>query len=130
MTGDTSRDLEYDLRTLADRTRDDDAFADELYCALCNADWVHDAGAEWSGSWRHAAGVVAEVRARGEDYLDFYCSPTGAEGTISERVGAAMAVLGWQGTGHGAPLRLIDFRTGESSIFVAGGWIDVVEDEG
>jgi hypothetical protein len=130
VTGDTSRDLEDDLRALADRVRDDDAFADELYCALCNADWVHDDGAEWTGSWRYAAGVVAKLRGRGEGYLDFYCSRSGAEGTISERVGAAMAVLGWRGIGHGAPLRLIDFRTGESKVLVDGDWIDASEHEG
>lgn len=129
MAGDVSRDLEYDLRALADLAGHDDVFADELYCALCNADWVHDDGTEWSASWRYAAGVVAELRGRGECYLDFYCSPSGAEGTISERVGAAMTVLGWHGTGHGAPLRLIDFRTGESKILVDGAWIDAAEHE-
>jgi hypothetical protein len=121
------RDLERDLRALAGRAGRDDAFADELYCALCNADWVHDDGTEWRGSWRHAGGVVAELRGKGEGYLDFYCSPSGAEGTISERVGAAMAALGWHGTGHGAPLRRIDFATGESKVFVDGDWIDADE---
>lgn len=130
VTGDTSRDLENDLRALADQARDDDAFADELYCALCNADWVYNEGAEWTGSWRHAAGVVAELRGKCEDYLDFYCSPSGAEGTISKRVGATMAALGWRGTGHGAPLRLIDFHTGESKILVDRDWIDAGEHEG
>ena len=124
MTHETERNLENDLRALADRVRDDDACADELYCALCNADWVHDDGTEWSGSWRYAAGVVATLRDRGEAYLDFYCSPSGAEGTISARVAEAMAALGWHGTGHGAHLRLIDFSTGESKVFIDGEWQD------
>jgi hypothetical protein len=96
------RRLESDLSVLANRLRSDDALADELYCALCNADWVHDDGTEWSGSWRYSAGVVAELRELGECYLDFYCSPTQAEGTISERVATAMAGLGWHGTGGAA----------------------------
>lgn len=53
----------------------------------------------------------------------------GAEGTISERVGAAMAALGWHRTGHGSPLRLIDFATGESTVFVDGDWIDAADYE-
>jgi len=127
VASDASHDLEYDLRALADLAGHDDGFADELYCALCNVDWVHDDGTEWSASWRYAAGVVAELRGRDEGYLDFYCSPSGAEGTISGRVGAAMAVLGWHGSGHGAPLRLIDFRTGESNVFIDGDWVDAAD---
>ena len=121
------RDLEEDLRALAPRARDDDAFADELYCALCNADWVHDDGTEWHGSWRYAAGVVADLRDRGECYLDFYCSPSGGEGAISERVAEALAALGWHGTGHGAPLRLIDFRTASSKVLVNCEWVDATD---
>jgi hypothetical protein len=30
-------------------------------------------------------------------------------------------------TGHGAPLRRIDFATGESKVFVDGDWIDANE---
>ncbi|MGO9751500.1 MAG: hypothetical protein ACLP8S_00950 [Solirubrobacteraceae bacterium] len=122
------RKLESDLSALANRLRTDDAFADELYCALCNSDWVHDNGTEWSGSWRYSAGVVAELRELGECYLDFYCSPTQAEGTISERVATALAELGWHGTGHGCELRLIDFRTGESKVWRDGEWVDPDDD--
>jgi hypothetical protein len=118
------RNLEYDPHALASRAREDRAFADQLYCALCNADWVHDDGTEWHASWRHAAGVVAALRGRGESYLDFYCSPSGAEGTISEPVGAAMAEFGWHGTGHGARLLLVDLATGEHKVLVDGEWVD------
>jgi hypothetical protein len=120
----TERNLEFDLQALAGKARDDRAFAEELYCALCNADWVHDDGTEWRGSWRYAAEIVARLRGRGEDDLDFYCSPTGLEGTISGRVGAGMAALGWRGTGHGAPLRMIDFAPGERKVFVDGEWVE------
>lgn len=102
--------------------RDDDAFADELYCALCNADWVHDDGSEWHGSWRYAAAVVADLRDCGECYLDFYCSPNGA----GERSPCAwpkhLRRSGGTGPATGAPLRLIDVRTGESEVLVDGEW--------
>jgi hypothetical protein len=118
------RTLESDLIALAARLRGDDTFADELYCSLCNADWRHEDGREWWGSWRYAAGLVADLRELGECYLDFYCSPSGAEGSISERVAVAMDELGWHGTGHGVQLRLIDFRTGEHKVWVDGEWAD------
>ncbi|MGH2916125.1 MAG: hypothetical protein ACRDMX_14180 [Solirubrobacteraceae bacterium] len=116
--------LESDLVALVGRLRGDDAFADELYCALCNAEWRHDDGSEWSGSWRHAAGLVADLRELGEGYLDFYCSARGAEGMISERIAAAMAELGWHGVGHGSQLGLIDLGTGERKVWIDGDWVE------
>ena len=117
-----ARDLEHDLKALADRAREDRDFAGELYAGLCNADWTHDDGTEWSGSWRYAAGVVAHLRGRGEDYLDFYCA--GGEGEITDRVADALAHLGWHGVGHGASLRLIDFSTGEVKVLGDDGeWV-------
>jgi len=118
------RQLESDLSALADRLRADNTFADDLYCALCNSDWLHNDGTQWSGSWRHFAAVVAEVRELGECYLDFYCSASGGEGTISTRVAAAMAELGWHGIAHGSELRLVDFRTGESKVWWDGEWVE------
>jgi hypothetical protein len=105
------RDLEHDIKALADRARGDRGFAVELYGALCNASWRHDDGTDWpGGTWRAVAGVVADLRGRGEDYLDLYCS--GGEGEITGRVAAAMDALGWHGDGHGARLRKTDFATG------------------
>ncbi len=99
------RDLEHDIKVLADRARSDRRFAVELYGALCNADWRHDDGTEWRATWRYAGEVVARLRGSGEGYLDFYCS--GGEGEITDRVAEAMAVLGWHGIGHGARLLVI-----------------------
>ena len=118
MSASLDRSLEFDLQALSRRLRDDDAFAVEVYCALCNSDWRHADGTEWHGSWRHSAGLVATLRGRGEDYLDFYCSGIRghAEGTISERVAEALAALGWTGTGHGSErLHVYDFSTGETT---------------
>jgi hypothetical protein len=104
------RDLEHDIKALADTARSDREFAVELYGALCNASWRHDDGMEWpGGTWRYVADVVAHLRGRGEDYLDFYCS--GGEGEITHCVAAAMDTLGWRGVGHGVRLHKIDFAT-------------------
>lgn len=114
------RDLEHDIKALADRARDDREFAVELYGALCNAAWRHDDGTEWpGGTWRYVADVVAHLRGRGEEYVDFYCS--GGEGAITNRVAEAMAAIGWHGVGHGVRLRAFDPISGE---------VDVLSDDG
>ena len=69
---DVARDLEHDIKALADRARSDREFAVELYGALCNASWHHEDGTDWPGaSWRSVADVVAHLRGCGENYLDF-----------------------------------------------------------
>ena len=80
----------------------DDSFAQALYAALCNADWRKEghAGEPWSASWRRAGDIVADLRNRGEIYLDFYCSGIGnpngtAEGVVRSDVAEALARLGW-----------------------------------
>lgn len=123
---DTDRDLEFDLQALASALRADRGFADEMYCALCNTDWRHVDGTEWHGSWRYSAGLVATLRGRGEDYIDFYCTRACEEGTISERVASVMAELGWSGQGHGSKaLYSPDPSNGEQTVWVSGGWVDI-----
>lgn len=113
--GRVGRDLEHDIKALADRARGDRGFPVELYGALCNAEWRHVDGTDWAGrTWRTVASVIADLRGCGEDYLDFYCS--GGEGEITGRVAAAMEALGWHGHGHGARLRKIDLATGTVEI--------------
>jgi hypothetical protein len=101
-------DLESDLiadariRALA---KDDD-LAEELYGAMCNMDWVTldgvNADEPWSCSWRYAGGIVADLRERGEEYIDFYCG--GNEGTVTPRVRMEMERLGWKPLDEGAVL--------------------------
>jgi hypothetical protein len=101
------RDLEQDIKALANRARGDREFAVELYGALCKAEWRHDDCTEWPGdTWRYVADVVADLRGRGKSYEDFYCS--GGEGEITERVAEAMSAIGWGGVGHGMRLREIN----------------------
>lgn len=123
--GDT-RDLEFDLQALSGRLRGDRGFADEMYCALSNVDWEHDDGtAGRSMSWHYAAGLVASLRGRGEDYFDFYCTRACEEGTISDRVAAAMAELGWTGTGHGSRALYALDPNGEQTVWANGDWMNV-----
>jgi hypothetical protein len=120
-----TRDLEFDLQALSGRLRSDFDFAEEMYCALCNMDWRHVDGTTWHGSWRYSAGLIATLRGRGEDYIDFYCTRACAEGTISDRVAAAMAELGWTGTGHDSKAVYALEPSGEQTVWVDGDWVSV-----
>jgi hypothetical protein len=87
--------FEVALRTLSERVRTDDAFAHDLYGALCNMRWRRrDADTEpVSMSWRYAGDVVAHLAYKGGWYLDYYCS--GNEGVVSPCIRDALGALGW-----------------------------------
>ena len=63
-------------------------YAQNLYAALCNMQWQPIdiwpilKNEVWSCSWRHAGGIVANMRQEG-DYIDWYCS--GIRGELSEQ---------------------------------------------
>jgi hypothetical protein len=112
--------LEYDLRStpwICDKVRTSDAYAQNLYAAMCNQDWqqidvmpiLRDQ--RWSCSWRHAGGIIANMRESG-DYIDWYCSGIGSaeegfglghasgegyvpEGQVTEEIEADLRQLGW-----------------------------------
>jgi hypothetical protein len=74
--------LEYDLRStkwICDKAKASDAYAQNIYAALCNQDWQKNEvwpllkGETYSCSWRYAGGIVADMREQG-DYIDWYCS--------------------------------------------------------
>lgn len=78
-------DMEYDLRTcewILDKVRQSDAYAQNLYAAMCNMQWQSREfwqelkGETWSCSWRYAGGIIADMRQEG-DYIDWYCSGMG-----------------------------------------------------
>lgn len=77
-----------DIRTLVL----DDEFARQLYASLCNVEWVKG-DEHYACSWRYAGDLVASLRGKGEDYMDFYCS--GGEGRVSEAVRYCLAQLGY-----------------------------------
>jgi hypothetical protein len=73
--------LEYDLRTngkIIEKCKDL-VYAQHIYAALCNNDFQKNdvypilTDKRWSCSWRHAGGIVADIREEG-DYIDWYCS--------------------------------------------------------
>ena len=112
--------LEYDLRStkwICDKVRASDAYAQNLYAAMCNQDWqqidvmpiLRDQ--RWSCSWRYAGGIIADMRESG-DYIDWYCSGIGSveegfglghasgegyvpEGHVTEEIEADLRQLGW-----------------------------------
>ncbi len=81
--------MEYDLRStdwILEKVRNSESYAQNLYAAICNNDFVKaemwpllrmDPEKDlWSASWRHAGGIVADMREQG-DYIDWYCSGMG-----------------------------------------------------
>ena len=96
--------MEYDLRStdwMLAKVRESDTYAQNLYAAICNNDfckremWPILKEEYWSASWRHAGGIIADMREQG-DYIDWYCSGigdglgngdiTGAKGYVPESV--------------------------------------------
>ena len=105
--------MEYDLRStnwICDKVKASDSYAQNLYAAMCNMQFVKNAvwpllrDQRWSASWRHAGGIVADMREEG-DYIDWYCSgiiqdgvdPKGSvpESTITDEIRADLFQLGW-----------------------------------
>lgn len=103
--------LEYDLLTtdwICKKVRDSKTYAQNLYAALCNQDFVklevinilkEDT---WSCSWRHAGGIIADMREEG-DYIDWYCSGIRdmydngyvPEGHVTDEIRSDLTKLGW-----------------------------------
>jgi hypothetical protein len=118
--------MEYDLRSskeLCDKVKASDSYAQNLYAAMCNMTWQRREfwqelkGETWSCSWRHAGGIIADMREDG-DYIDWYCSGMGGlnqeydaketyeqwqkrtgyvpESTVTEEIELDMNRLGWR----------------------------------
>jgi len=118
--------MEYDLRTtqwILDKVRASDAYAQNLYAAMCNMQFVKLEvlpilkEERWSASWRHSGGIIADMLEKG-DYIDWYCSGMGGlsmqwdedketfeewqvrtdyvpEGTVTEEIKEDLKKLGW-----------------------------------
>jgi len=114
--------LEYDLRSTAwilEKARASDAYAQNIYAALCNNDfikremWPILKDQRWSCTWRYAGGIVADMIEKG-DYIDWYMSGMGGiadydtdpkewaaetgyvpEGTITQEIEDDLFKLGW-----------------------------------
>ena len=110
--------LEYDLRStdwILEKAKESDTYAQNLYAAMCNVDWVRNEAwpilkdQRWSCSWRYAGGIIADMRAQG-DYIDWYCSGIGdglgngdpdgvkkyvGEGVVTDEIATDLKKLGW-----------------------------------
>lgn len=87
--------MQYDLveeikacpEIMAKLQQEDRYYAQNLYCAWSNMQWCKRElwpvlkEEYWTASWRGAGGIVAELRGKGEDYMDYYCS--GMKGGLS-----------------------------------------------
>lgn len=87
--------MQYDLveeikacpEIMAKIRQEDRYYAQNLYCAWSNMQWCKRElwpilkEEYWTASWRAAGGIVAELRGKGEDYMDYYCS--GMKGGLS-----------------------------------------------
>lgn len=104
--------LELDLMKsdyIANKCINSDVYSQNLYAALCNNRFfkgaLDDGGIsyeqEWTCSWRHAGGILADLRDCNEDYMSFYCSGIGdvegylSEGTVGEEIRKDLGELGW-----------------------------------
>ena len=122
-------DLVEDIRNspeiMAKIRAEDKRYAQNLYAAWCNMQWCprelfpalrQDPDKDlWSASWRSAGGIVADLRNKGEDYMDYYCSGmrgglsfdgkeddeyferTGyvSESDVTEEIAKDLASIGW-----------------------------------
>jgi hypothetical protein len=118
--------MEYDLRStkwICDKVKASDAYAQNLYAAMCNMQFVKlDVipilkDQRWSASWRHSGGIIADMQEKG-DYINWYCSGMGGlggdwdkdsetfeqwqartkyvpEGVVTEEIQEDLKKLGW-----------------------------------
>jgi hypothetical protein len=118
--------MEYDLRStkwICDKAKASENYAQNLYAAMCNMQFQKLAVMPilkeqlWSCSWRHAGGIIADMREQG-DYIEWYCSGIGSrdqgyglaavmpetdpdgrtyvpEGEVTEEVRIDLQQLGW-----------------------------------
>lgn len=105
--------LEYDLRItdwILEKARISRVYSQNLYAALCNNEFVKNESwnilkdDRWNCSWRHAGGIVADMREEG-DYIEWYCSGLMQEGqyvsgyvdegTVTDEIEKDLLKLGW-----------------------------------
>lgn len=96
------RDLEKELLSnkLIRTKVQDFVYAQKLYAALCNIQWFTDNPKEfWTCSWRSSGHIIADLREKNEDYLDFYCSGMEennvTEGVVDAEIESDLLSLGW-----------------------------------
>jgi len=103
LTVDNIPNLEVDLQNnfyIRDRLHDDRKYAVMLYRALINMRWQKQdvmsilSNTYWSCSWRTAGRIVADLRDRDENYLDYYCSDF--EGYVDPEIEYDLQKIDWK----------------------------------
>lgn len=96
-------DLEYDLLKndhIVTNCKTSDVYSQNLYAALCNNRFFYG-NEEWTCSWRVSAGIIADIRNCGEEYIDWYCSGIGdkegyvSEGFVTDEIKLNLMMMGW-----------------------------------
>lgn len=101
--------MKYDLEDelfktdwIVEKCKTNDLYAQNLYSSLCNNRFFKN-NELWTSSWRQAGGIVADLRNKGETYLDWYCSGIASdhitgyvpEGVVTEEIREDLSKLGW-----------------------------------
>ena len=97
--------LEHDLlksEEIVAKAKNSDIYAQNLYASMCNCEFFYG-DYKWSCSWRMSGGIVADLRNKGENYLDYYCSGIASdnhngyvpEGVVTEEIKTDLLKLGW-----------------------------------
>jgi len=99
MAADLEKDL-YKSDTIANKAIHSSVYAQNLYAALCNNRFFYN-DEQWSCSWRHAGGIVADLVDTNGDYIDYYCSGISdrngfvTEGFVTDEIRLDLIRLGW-----------------------------------
>ena len=78
------------------RLKEDENFGCDLWSAMANVGWYHEADPEETEcrrSFRGAGRLIADMLGKG-DYVDWYCS--GPYETVSDYIAGKMASKGWR----------------------------------
>lgn len=96
-------DLEQHLinnERIVTKCKTSDIYSQNLYAALCSNQFLYG-DKEWTCSWRMSGGIVADIRGRGESYLDFYCCGIGRkegyirESFVTDEIKLDLMMMGW-----------------------------------
>jgi hypothetical protein len=119
MKHDLVEDIRNSPEIMAKIRQEDRYYAQNLYCAWCNMQWCKRElwpvlkEEYWTASWRSSGGIVANLRNKGEDYMDYYCSGIRggmsydddtdyfeknkyvSEGDVTDEIATDLNKLGW-----------------------------------
>ena len=124
-----------DSQWFKDKIRASDIYAQNVYAALCNMQWQPLEvvpilkNETWSCTWRSAGGIVADLRSKGEDYMDYYCSGMGGVAALPEEIGDEDRLEAeFAARGHVSEGTVTD-EIREDFLRLGSGWVPVPYDD-